>query len=242
MRIAIVSDIHSNLEAFTKALELIKNKKVDNIICLGDIVGYGANPKDCLELAFANCSNIIMGNHDQAATNLAFTDYFNPYARAAAEWTHRILSQTEQGKIKNLPITHEFNGFQFLHSTPFEPSEWHYIVSYEDASLNFKHSTKNICFVGHSHIAEIYPEDYSEYRTHNSSKSFRLKPDKKYIINVGSVGQPRDRDSRLSFGIIDTETLNYENIRSEYDVESAVKKIIEAKLPRYLADRLIIGR
>ena len=242
MRIAIISDIHSNLEALQKSISIIEENKVDKIICLGDVVGYGANPKECLKIIHEISSFILLGNHDQAAADVRYTESFTVYANVAARWTNKILTESEKELLLSFPLSIESDGITYVHASPYRPSEWDYISNYEDAFFNFSYFNNNICFVGHSHIPEIFMEDYNEYQLVRNSVKLKCMPDKKYIINVGSVGQPRDRDWRLSFGIFDDKTYEYENIRSEYDVQSAAKKIVDAGFPHYLANRILVGR
>ena len=233
MRLAIISDIHSNLIALEKALEIISGRQVDAVVCLGDMIGYGANPNECIELVRKTTPHILLGNHDEAAIQLSKTEYFNPLARTAAQWTSRELTKEHAGFIEQLPFTLEIGGLFFVHSSPFEPAEWHYVLSPADAQFNFFYFTQPACFLGHSHVPALYCED---------GQTEEFVPGKKFIINVGSVGQPRDNDWRLSLGIFDTEAGSYENIRSEYDVEEAAGRIRNAGLPKPLADRLMVGR
>lgn len=233
MRIAIISDIHSNLEALEKTLSLIKEQNIDEVICLGDIIGYGANPNECINLVRELTPHILLGNHDEAAIDLSKTEYFNPFARIAAEWTNKQLTEEHKEFIANLPFTIERNELLFVHSSPYQPDEWHYILSPADAQLNFSYFTQPLCFVGHSHVPGIFCEDIWIRD---------VVEGKKYIVNIGSVGQPRDNDWRLSFGIFDTATWQYENIRAEYDVNAASEKIRKAGLPKALAERILVGR
>ena len=233
MRFAIISDIHSNLESLQKALEIVKEQHIDEIICLGDIIGYGANPNECIDLVRAATPYVLLGNHDEAAIDLTKTEYFNPFARIAAEWTNNELTEENKGYIQNLPYLVERDGLLFVHSSPYQPEEWHYILSPADAQFNFPYFTSPICFVGHSHVPGLFCEDIWTQEVIQG---------KKFIVNVGSVGQPRDNDWRLSLGIFDSATWGYENIRSEYNVQSAAHKIRSAGLPRALADRLVVGR
>ncbi len=252
MRIAIISDIHSNLEALQKAVEIIEQKAVDKVICLGDIVGYGADPKQCLELTQKISHHIIMGNHDQASADISYTRNFTEYAKKAVFWTHKVLSQPEKEFLQSLPFTIEIENITFVHSSPFKPKEWNYISKHSEASDNFKYLDSPVCFIGHSHVSEIFCEDsaskieliksVSTVRINYFSNKYQLLKEKKYIINVGSVGQPRDKDWRLSFGILDTDNWTYENIRAEYDVKAAAKKIRDAGLPEILARRLFVGK
>ena len=233
MRIAIISDVHSNLEALEKALSIISARHVDNTVCLGDITGYGANPNECLSLVRQNTQYILLGNHDEASVNPTMTEDFNPFARAAAEWTSAQLTDENKDVIRKLPYTLELEGLLFVHSSPYQPHEWHYIITPADARDNFAHYEEPICFVGHSHVPAIFCEDIWTKQVIDG---------KKFIVNVGSVGQPRDGDPRLSFGIMDTGTWRYENVRSEYDVMKASAKIRKAGLPKPLADRILVGR
>jgi predicted phosphodiesterase len=233
MRIAIISDIHANIEGLDKAFELISKKNVDETICLGDIVGYGASPNDCIERIREHTPHVILGNHDEAALDLSKTEYFNPFARIAAEWTSTQLSDENKEFLEGLPLILERHGLYFVHASPRDPADWHYILSPTDAQENFPYYDSPLCFVGHSHVPAIFCEDVW---------TREVVAGKKFIVNVGSVGQPRDNDWRLSFGIFDTETWEYTNLRSEYDAKSAAQRIREAGLPDMLAQRLLLGR
>ncbi len=233
MRIAIISDIHSNIEALQQAAAILKNKRVDEIICLGDIIGYGASPNECISLIREMTPHILLGNHDEAAIDLEKAEYFNPYARIAAEWTHDQLTPDHQDFVRSLPFKIVRENLLFVHASPYEPQEWHYIITPADAQFNFAYFPEPICFVGHSHVAGIFCEDIW---------AREVVRGKKFIVNVGSIGQPRDNDWRLSLGIFDTLAWTYENIRSEYDVQSAAAKIRKAGLPKPLAERILVGR
>ncbi len=233
MRIAIISDIHSNLEGLQKAVEVIRKSSIDEIICLGDIVGYGANPNECLDLVREITPHILLGNHDEASVDPDKTEHFNPLARIAAEWTGNTLTEKNREFIEQLPFTLERHGVTFVHSSPYEPAEWHYILSPADAQFNFSAFTTAICFVGHTHVPDIFCEDIW---------TRDVVAGKRFLVNVGSVGQPRDNNWQLSFGIFDVEKWTYKNIRSEYDAKTASEKIKKAGLPRALADRILVGR
>ena len=232
MRIAVISDIHANLEALKRAFEIIDEKKVDKVYCLGDIVGYGASPNECISLLEERDVSCIIGNHDQAVIDLTRTADLNRFARAALEWTSSQLTPAHTEFLSRLPFEIRAHDCLFVHSSPDDPEEWNYIVSDDDAREYFRYFTEAICWVGHSHVSGVYCEDDS---------TDEVEKGKRYIINVGSVGQPRNRDRRLSFGILDADAWKYEHVVSEYDVELARKKIIEAGLPSYLGDRLLAG-
>lgn len=232
MRLAIISDIHANLEALTKTLELVDKRKVDQIVCLGDIVGYGADPVDCLKLVRERCHIVIIGNHDLAAVDVHKAEDFNATARIAALWTNSVLSEDEKQYLKNLPYTATLDDLLLVHGSPYEPEEFHYILSTRDAIDTLAFFTQKICFIGHSHVPGIFTE-------HGRAAS--VDTDGRYLVNVGSVGQPRDGNPRLSFGLLDTESYKYENVRAAYDAERAARKIIAAGLPPLLGERLMVG-
>ena len=233
MKIAIVSDIHANIEALQKALEIIQQHGADEIVCLGDTVGYGASPNECVDLIRKTTSRVLLGNHDAAALDARAAEDFNPYAKNSAEWTALTLQDDHKKWLMKLPYTLEVGGVLFVHSSPYEPQEWHYILSPGDAQFNFNYFEQPICFLGHSHVPGIFSEDIW---TKTVIKG------KRFIVNVGSVGQPRDNDPRLSFGMFDTDAWTYENIRSTYNVITASEKIRKAGLPKVLAERILEGR
>jgi len=232
MKLAIISDIHSNLEALKAALSIIDSRTVDSIVCLGDIVGYGANPNECVEIVGKRCSTILLGNHDAAALDQAVAESFTTYARLSAEWTSKKLLPAHKDFLKSLPLTESKEGAFLVHASPFEPSEWHYIISLADARNAFGYFAEQICFVGHSHLPRVFGE--MSMRQH-------VQRGERFIVNVGSVGQPRDGNPNLSFGIFDTDRWTYENVRASYDIKSASEKIARAGLPQALADRLWSG-
>jgi predicted phosphodiesterase len=232
MRIAILSDIHSNLEALTKAFDLIEESRVDEVYCLGDIVGYGARPNECVDLIRHRAAKCVLGNHDLAAIDTAEARYFTKHGRIAAEWTGKILTEENRQFLAKLPYRDESKTITLVHANPAEPERWAYVVTLEDAEPQFEHFRSQLCFIGHSHIPFVCSEDL---------KSFELKKDVRFLINVGSVGQPRDGHPELSFGILDTDEWSYENIRAAYDIKGAAEAIIENGLPQFLADRLFRG-
>ncbi len=226
MRIGIISDIHSNLEALEVVLRRLEAEKVDRIYCLGDIVGYGANPNECTDLVRTLCHAAVIGNHDDALLGRTSIQYFNPYARSAIEWTGRVFTDINLEYLKSLPMTYSDDSFLLVHATPDEPEKWNYILRPDDAEPHYK-AMKNgtTAFIGHSHVALRFDDPVGN----------------RAIINVGSVGQPRDRDPRSSFGIYDTDTGTYIGMREVYPVQEAAHKIRQANLPEFLAARLFIG-
>jgi diadenosine tetraphosphatase ApaH/serine/threonine PP2A family protein phosphatase len=233
LRIALISDIHGNLEALETAFDDIQRKGVDEIWCLGDIVGYGANPSECLELVSGTCSAMILGNHDEAAFQIGVENGFNDFASHAILWTRSNLSSEQLGLLKSLPYKISRSDILLVHASPSRPQAWKYVFGSMDAMSQKTVFSERLCFIGHSHIPGIYPLTGSS-AIYNSTDRF--------IINVGSIGQPRDGDPRLSYGLLDTFSGSYENIRLEYDTSAAANKIRDAGLPAYLADRLLHGR
>ena len=232
MRISILSDIHSNSQALVKALSVSDKLRVDEIYCLGDIVGYGGSPNECVNLIRQRASKCVLGNHDLAALDSSHAQHFTKHGKIAAEWTHEVLTRENLNYLSALPYTNELELLTLVHANPAEPQDWGYIVSLEDARPQFAHFKTPLCFIGHSHVPFVCGEDL---------KTLYLKKDLRFIINVGSVGQPRDGNPQLSFGILDTENWTFKNIRADYNVEAAAQTIIDNGLPRLLADRLFLG-
>jgi predicted phosphodiesterase len=232
MQIAVISDIHSNLEALTKALEIIDQRSIENIVCAGDIVGYGANPNECIEIVRKRCSAVIKGNHDEAVLNNGIADDFTADARSAILWTCNQLRQENIGYLRTLPLSYSGPDIFLVHSSPCNPSAWRYIFDEYSAAEAFRCFSEPICFIGHTH----YPAIFSSGRQKKG-----INRGERYLINCGSIGQPRDRNPHLSFGIFDTDKWSYENIRSAYDVETAAQKILKTGLPPMLGHRLLMG-
>jgi len=238
LKIAVISDIHSNLTALKTALDYIDKQAVDKIVCLGDVVGYGPRPNECVELVRRKCSICLMGNHDHAVLGLTDTYHFNQYARDAVLWTRRTLTLQNKAYLESLPFSHHENELLFVHSTPVYPEEWHYILSDFEAKEYLNKISQKVCFVGHSHIPVVFPfRDHSYYKEES-----RLDiENQKYIINVGSVGQPRDGDPRLCFVLFDSDSSSLQFVRLEYPVQETYNEILENQLPPFLAMRLLAG-
>ncbi|HEY9165202.1 MAG TPA: metallophosphoesterase family protein [Candidatus Kryptonia bacterium] len=235
MRYAVISDIHSNLEALRTVLAEIESKKVDEIVCLGDVVGYGANPDEVAEIVRSVSTITIMGNHDDAVHSGETYAQINSFAKAAIKYTRELLSDANSEWLKNLPFDHKLKDVFLVHSSPSEPREWKYIFSEADARIELSSFQEKICMIGHTHIPVVF-------RKITKGGTGETLGQMKELINVGSVGQPRDGDNRASFGIIDTGNFIYEHFRLEYDVRMAAEKIVAAGLPTFLAERLHRGR
>ncbi len=238
MKIFIISDIHGNLEALNKALVYIdKLEGEKRIVCLGDIVGYGPNPTECFKIVESLTDKVCLGNHEDSVLDTNYDYFINMYAREAIRWTRGVLSNEVKETINKLPLQIEENSVLYTHASPDNPRHWKYIHNARNAYSSLIEMEQSLCFIGHSHIPGIY-----SYRTlQSSSTEATLSKDDKTIVNVGSIGQPRDGSPMLSFAVFDDENWNVEIIRLEYDYHKTMKKIEEASLPLFLAKRLAKG-
>ncbi len=244
MKYVIISDIHGNIEALNTVIPIIEGEKPDRIICLGDIVGYGASPSDCLKKIREIADIVVAGNHDFAVCGNTSIEYFNPIAKDAVLWTRKNISQEEIDYLRNLPLTHSENNILFVHSVPSEPQSWEYISTLGDAIEEFSFFTEKICFIGHSHQPAIFYEDRMKRHGIYINERLELREDYRYIINVGSIGQPRDGDPRAAFGILEIDKGNsiFQLKRVPYDIGKAQEKILKNGLPEFLAMRLAMGK
>lgn len=237
MRYAVISDVHGNIEALKAVLEDIKKKKVTDILFLGDAVGYGPDPDECVKVLNSECKVLLAGNHDRAVLGLTDIEYFNPYARAVVLWTREIMGKDNISILKSLPISEEIEDKKIflVHSTPKEPRQWHYLLTLWDAEINFHYFDNMICLLGHSHrpfIIERLPS--GEMLTYRNE--VQIGDTERYIINVGSVGQPRDGDPRACYAVVDDKSVKL--YRVEYDIEKTQNKMRMYGLPLPLIERL----
>ncbi|MEZ4698068.1 MAG: metallophosphoesterase family protein [Rhodothermales bacterium] len=232
MRVAIISDIHSNLQALTAVLRSIGTRKVDAIYCLGDIVGYGADPATCVELVRKECKASVRGNHDQAVALDHGLDWLPKDARKAAIHNRLALSDAQLEFLGRLEYTHVGDGFTFVHASPKNPHQWTRVESLHVALDQFEAFDTDICFMGHTHLPAVLSDKMGVLRVREGNR---------YLINVGSVGQPRDHDPRASYGVFDSDSFHYELVRVPYDVEGAIDRIKSERLPRRLGKRLRVG-
>jgi len=241
LRYAVISDLHANLEAFEAVLEVIRGRGADQIVCLGDVVGYNANPNECVDLVRELEIPTICGNHDAVACGLEEPWGFNPIALSAALWTRDHLREDNHRWLKGLEVNRTFEHFVAAHGSPTDRDC--YLFSWEDVIPHFQfleQRERKLCFFGHTHCPGIYASD-GVYTVDEESR-FALNDDKAFFINPGSAGQPRDGDRRASFGLYDSDAGVYELVRVEYDVARAADKVIAAGLPSFLAERLSLGR
>ena len=242
MRTAIISDVHANLEALEATLKEIDQQAVDSIVCLGDVVGYGANPDECCSLVREHCDFSLLGNHDAAVTGAMDEAYYYDAARFALRWTRDHISEDNYRWLYGLPYTSVDGEVAYFHSAPIMPSGFFYVVQNNEAQTHVQiyDRLKSINFIGHAHLTTIFSVTAKKAKG-SDAKHVALREGTKYIVNVGSVGQPRDRDPRSCFTIWDNEEEKLEHVRAEYDIESAAAKILEAELDEKFAKRLYLG-
>jgi diadenosine tetraphosphatase ApaH/serine/threonine PP2A family protein phosphatase len=243
MRIAILADIHSNLTALEAVmLDIDKKGGVHEVWCLGDIVGYGPDPHECIELVKKQCSLWVAGNHDLAAIGKTSVEYFNPEAAKAVRWTGLHITEEDIHFLSNLPLTVEKDDFTLVHGSPRDPV-WEYIFSTSEAEENLAYFKTRYCLIGHTHIPLIFEwTDSSTCSAVQPSDDTSFILDKKrLILNPGGVGQPRDGDPRASYAIYNDETNTVAFNRVEYDIQSTQNRMKEVRLPARLGSRLAYG-
>jgi diadenosine tetraphosphatase ApaH/serine/threonine PP2A family protein phosphatase len=240
MRFAIFSDIHANLEAFEAVLADARDNKCTDFVCLGDVVGYNANPHECVERLREMDCPIVKGNHDEQASLLESSRDFNEMAEAAIQWTRDHLTEEDKEWLRGLKLQRQVRDFSIVHATLDTPEQWGYVFNNLDAAASFTYQHTTVCFFGHTHVPMGFIRDEGVQR--QRIDKLQIDTAKKYFINVGSVGQPRDGDWHAAYCIYHIESNIVEQRRVKYDLETAQKKIIDAGLPRLLAERLAIGR
>lgn len=238
MRHAVFADIHGNLEALQAAVEETKKRELTQSIVLGDSVGYGADPNECLEWSLDHAAFHVLGNHEAALIHEGIRWGFTDWARIAIEWTAEKLRPDLVEKIKTLPHLQTQGRIALAHGTLHDPERFHYLMHPADAQKSFMAARATFGFFGHSHVPCFFSENEGTFG-HLKPGVLRLKKGERYLLNPGSVGQPRDRDPRLSFGIFDEDELTFEIVRLAYDNKTAAHKIRAEGLPRFLADRLL---
>jgi len=242
VQIALISDIHGNLEALVSVLNQIEKLRVDEIHCLGDVVGYGCNPIECLNLIDKNAKVKLMGNHEYAILGHISTDTYTAIAKMSTEWTRNTLTDREFSIISDFKMKKSFDNILMVHASPYENDYWRYILTPEEAYRAFEDISEKICFYGHSHIPMIFTESSSGLPRRQVGHDFDPFEESRYLVNIGSVGQPRDNDPRACFVTFDTESQDIKYHRVEYDINKAQSKMTKAKLPEMLINRLAVGR
>ncbi|MCC6873141.1 MAG: metallophosphoesterase family protein [Sandaracinaceae bacterium] len=244
MRLGIFSDVHANIEALAAVMEAYRHERIDAFYCLGDVVGYGASPNECSDIVRSKAKVTILGNHDAAVAGRMDYSYYYEAARHALDLHARQLTKQNMEWLKSLPYRHDLPdaGVTLCHGSPVRLEEFEYIFAPEQARecIPILNDLQDITFIGHSHLCKVFalrPGEVDEL----PARKFTLRTGWKYIVSVGSVGQPRDYDDRASYTIYDSETREFDFKRVEYDIESAAMKIFEGELERNFGHRLFIG-
>lgn len=240
MRFAILSDIHSNLEALEAVLTDARERKCTDFVCLGDVVGYNANPHECVERVREMDCPIVKGNHDEQASLIESSRDFNELAEHAIEWTRDNLTDDDKQWLGGLRFQRQVRDFTIVHATLDTPAQWGYVFNNLDAAASFTYQHTAVCFFGHTHVPMAFIRDDGVKRM--QIDQLRIEISRKYFINVGSVGQPRDGDWRAAYCIYNIDQNVVEQRRVKYDLDTAQKKVIKAGLPPLLAERLALGR
>jgi len=241
MKQIILSDIHANIEALTSVL-LSAEKEGEITYCLGDIIGYGPNPSECLEVMRRYSPLTVLGNHEAAVLHPGLTAVFNPEARKAIFWTTEHIFEEDWEQIRFFPIQKKQENIILVHSGLIEPERWHYLNSDEDLEANLRCvDPGQVCFFGHTHIPGVYCFKDNRFSSLPIDKEVKLESGNKYLINVGSVGQPRDKDPRAAYCVFDPDLKTVAIRRVSYDYRATQRKIIDTDLPAFLASRLSSG-
>ena len=243
MKYGILGDIHANLSALETVLERMDECGVGQVLSVGDIVGYGAAPSECIALVREKGTIVVMGNHDAAVVGALDDLHFNPYARAAVAWTRTEISDDEMEWLRSLPLTVTLEHCQVSHGTLHKPELFDYILSLTDADPSLDDMQRPVCFVGHTHLPLIVMRfsDEPNRTAYTFDPQLDLTETIKALINVGSVGQPRDEDPQAAYAIYDSDTRFVEILRTDYDIDREANRILAAGLPPVLAHRLRMG-
>jgi diadenosine tetraphosphatase ApaH/serine/threonine PP2A family protein phosphatase len=232
MLIGIISDIHANLPALEAVLAALQGAGADTIYCLGDTVGYGPFPNECVDLVRRHCGIVLKGNHDSGLIGETDVEDFNHYGLVAIRWSQEHVTVENKNFLESLPLVAVKNGVTLAHASPSRPGEWSYILTLRAARDNFPAFSTHLCFIGHTHVPAVINEDLTIGNIKNGIRC---------IVNVGSVGQPRDGNRDAAYGLFDTATNEYSLKRVPYDIQKTADRIASEGLPEYLAKRLFQG-
>jgi diadenosine tetraphosphatase ApaH/serine/threonine PP2A family protein phosphatase len=242
MKYGFFSDVHANLEAMKACVIDFRAEKLDKAYFLGDAVGYGPYPDGCVKLIKDVAAVKLMGNHDYAALGLMETDYFNQYAAESMGWTKNSISRKTMEIMSDFELQHEQGDILLVHASPKEPELWHYILDMGDATESFDYFKQKICLIGHTHRPYIVYQAKSGDVFLSKQSEETLSEDRRYLVNIGSVGQPRDGDPRSCYLIYDIESNSIRHKRVAYDIKATQKDMAKIGLPEYLIERLAVGR
>ena len=243
MRIGILSDIHSNLEALTESVAALERHRPDRVVCLGDVVGYGASVNECCELVRKVSGVTLLGNHDAAVSGRMDYSFYYDAARHALDWTASRIDPDHLEWLRTLPYAHVEDGITFSHGNPVAPEAYEYVFAMEQARELLPHlgGLADVSFIGHSHLCKTFALHPGGDVNEVVANKFGLRRGYKYVISVGSVGQPRDCDNRACFVVYDTEERTVEFVRVRYDIEASAQKIFDADLALNFGKRLFLG-
>ncbi|MGJ8678252.1 MAG: metallophosphoesterase family protein [Akkermansiaceae bacterium] len=239
MKIAILSDIHANLEALEAVISDAESRGCSNYACLGDVVGYNADPVACLNIIRDLGCPVVKGNHDFDCGNDTSLELMNPVAAEALLWTRDQLNPEQRKWLSRLRMVRQVQDFTIVHATLDQPTSWNYVNNKFDALANFSFQISSVCFYGHTHVPRVYM--CNEHMQELPAQTISIQEGSKYFINAGSIGQPRDGDWRASYCIYDLERKTVEFHRIQYDIVKTQEKIIQAGLHQFLAERLAKG-
>ncbi len=242
MRMAVLSDVHANLEALEATAADMEHQRVEKIMFLGDVVGYGADPNACVKLIARLSDVCLMGNHDYVGLGLESPKYFNLMAQQSILWTQKELDRKAVALLSDFTLEADYLNYYFVHATPEKPLEWNYLLTPEEAARNFEAFAQDFCFVGHSHLPAAFCRRPDASVTLIRETTFRAEPGCRYIINVGSVGQPRDGNHDACYLIVETDGNEFTYRRVGYNLLKAQDKMKKARLPEFLISRLAGGK
>ncbi len=240
MKYAVLSDVHANMDALEAVTESIRAAGLEVVVCLGDVVGYGPEPEVAVRAIRKLAKPVILGNHDRAAFTEGAEARFNEWAEDAIRWTREQLSEDSLSFLSALELSGVYDGTRLTHATPSNPSSWSYVMDEHDAQAAFEGFEEQLCLIGHTHEPAFF-ELKDGIATEIEGDSVVMESGRRYIVNVGSVGQPRDGDPRAAYAVVDPDELAVEIVRVEYDATATARKILKAGLPLYLAERLTHG-
>ena len=242
MKLGVFADVHGNLEALEAVVRALRDRGATKFICCGDIVGYGPDPNLCVETVRRMHCICVAGNHDYGSVGKVPVDCFNSFAAHALLWTRSRLTESNRLYLENLPLTAEESSLLIVHSSPSVPDAWEYILTVRDAAAEIEHCSGAICAVGHSHRPLAVERLSGKPGRLVRKDGFAIQPCAKYLINAGSVGQPRDGDPRACCMLYDDDKQAMTYLRVPYDIPAVQARIRAAGLPEYLASRLESGR
>jgi diadenosine tetraphosphatase ApaH/serine/threonine PP2A family protein phosphatase len=242
MRYGILSDVHSNIEALSAVFDALDQQRIDSFLCLGDVVGYGASPNECCELIRERCDLTLLGNHDAAVAGRMDYSFYYEAARHALDWSAGVLTGANRDWLRVLPYTYRVGDVGFSHGSPLDPEAYEYIFALEQARelIPFLQDLPEITFIGHSHLCKAFAVGAAQAND-VIAPQFGLRRSYRYLVSVGSVGQPRDNDPRSCCTIFDTDTRSVQFLRVGYDIEKSAQKIYDADLAPNFGRRLFLG-